>query len=113
MGLFKCDKCGVMDNTALAKDYWLARIEKRPLHCSQCGKPGIWHEHFPRLTPEEHGLAKGSDGYWYRPEQISVGGSEYPRVWLDGTPPPDISVTNNGEVKKDSKAKKWKFKGRQ
>lgn len=70
MSLFKCDNCGVLENTALAKSYWLAKIEKRPLLCSQCGKPGFWHEDFPRKTPEEWGVVLATDGYYYTPEEI-------------------------------------------
>lgn len=56
MGLFICEKCGVVENTALAPDFW---ISKKKL-CSLCGH-GKWHGKFPRifkLPKGERDLAK-------------------------------------------------------
>lgn len=45
MPLFKCPKCGVVENTAVSH-YWSARPDD--VCCSQC-HTGAWHGHFPRI----------------------------------------------------------------
>lgn len=54
MGLFICEKCEAVENTALGY-YWEALVsdtEKRKL-CSQCHS-GKWHGRFPREHYIEH-----------------------------------------------------------
>lgn len=53
MGLFVCDECNVVENTALSR-YWVRNtvlapeLEGRAL-CSQCDpETGRWHGKFPR-----------------------------------------------------------------
>lgn len=48
MPLFKCEQCGVVENTALS-NYWDSLLEKKPKLCSQCDPDiGEWHGQFPR-----------------------------------------------------------------
>jgi hypothetical protein len=49
MPLFKCPKCGVVENTA-ASHYWTAAPED--VACSQC-ETGRWHGLFPRTQATE------------------------------------------------------------
>ena len=51
MPLFECERCGVVDNTALT-NFWLAFVdESKPRLCSQCDPEiGKWHERFPRTS---------------------------------------------------------------
>lgn len=104
MSLFVCSKCGVMDNTALAKGFWLARIEKQPELCSECGKPGLWHAQFARKTPEEWGLILGTDRYLYKPEDLKPGGYRYPAV----IPMSEYLESQKNEKEKQSNGKKRK-----
>lgn len=81
MPLFVCEKCGVIENTALST-YWSRRLLKpevwdeeiRPYYgkclCSECvryerignGKlkaiPGKWHDQFPKHYPDEKELRR-------------------------------------------------------
>lgn len=43
MPLFDCQKCGYVENTALAPWFWLEKIQE----CSQCHE-GKWHGVFQR-----------------------------------------------------------------
>jgi hypothetical protein len=48
MSLFVCDKCGVVENTALSR-YWLRDRFGDELLCSQCDPEiGKWHGLLPR-----------------------------------------------------------------
>lgn len=60
MSLFKCDGCGVVENTALTTGYW-CRGPGEPALCSQC-VCGEWHGIFPRRTPEECGYVVRNGG---------------------------------------------------
>ena len=47
MSIFKCDKCGCAENTALSR-FW-ARNKNDPKLCSECDpKIGKWHRRFPK-----------------------------------------------------------------
>jgi len=48
MSLFKCEKCGCVENTALCR-YWL-REKGEPALCSECDPTGKmkWHNCFPK-----------------------------------------------------------------
>lgn len=52
MPLFKCSKCGCIENTACG-NYWGLPPDEPPT-CSECDT-GKWHGHFPKKTPEEMG----------------------------------------------------------
>ena len=52
MPLFKCSKCGCVENTA-CYNYWMRVHKKEPL-CSECDPEiGKWHGHFPKRLPQE------------------------------------------------------------
>ncbi|MCK9428718.1 MAG: hypothetical protein M0R17_01740 [Candidatus Omnitrophica bacterium] len=64
MGIFSCEKCGCMENTALSK-YW-SRGEG-PVLCSECDpKIGKWHGRFEKKSAA--GMLIGSDGFLYSSE---------------------------------------------
>jgi hypothetical protein len=74
MPIFKCSKCGVIDNTATS-GYWHRFMDVNPGEtpppalCSQCDPTiGTWHDHFPRKTAIELGVVEGPDGFYYDPE---------------------------------------------
>ena len=51
MSLFKCSKCGCIENTATSR-FWVRKKDEPPL-CSQCDpKIGKWHGLFPRRPPK-------------------------------------------------------------
>lgn len=50
MPLFRCSKCGSIDNTAMG-DYWMDTAEGRPPLCVEC-KTGVWHGEFPKEPAE-------------------------------------------------------------
>lgn len=66
MPIFACDKCGVIDNTALTR-YWLRN--GGPAFCSQCD-PVIkrWHGAFDRVNANKAGYWIGEDGFLYNPD---------------------------------------------
>lgn len=47
MPLFKCDKCGVVENTALSPKCWINHIKNEPVLCSKCST-GKWHGRFAK-----------------------------------------------------------------
>lgn len=51
MPLFECERCGVVDNTALS-DFWDRQWDDLSQLCSLCGK-GEWHGEFPRELASE------------------------------------------------------------
>jgi hypothetical protein len=65
MPIFACDKCGVVDNTALT-NYWTRK--DGPALCSECD-PIInqWHGAFDRIKAVEVGYWVGYDGFLYSP----------------------------------------------
>ena len=52
MPLFKCSKCGCIDNTACGGSYW---GNSETPECSECFT-GKWSAPFPKQTPEQMGL---------------------------------------------------------
>lgn len=66
MSIFKCSKCGVMENTAVS-NYWSREKGSSPL-CSQCDPEiGKWHGVFLR-KPVPQGYVEGTDGFIYDPD---------------------------------------------
>jgi len=71
MPLFKCEKCGCLENTATG-NYWI-RVNRNgecPL-CSECAW-GKWHGEFKKQTPEQAGYVELQDGF-YGPADGSYG----------------------------------------
>jgi hypothetical protein len=57
MGLFVCDECGVVENTALCGDGWWGRKQRKRKRgkalCSECHPEiGKWHGHFERIDAD-------------------------------------------------------------
>lgn len=65
MAIFRCSKCGCIENTALC-NYWEALADNKPGLCSLCD-PEIekWHNEFPRDLPEKFNYVEGEDGFLY------------------------------------------------
>ena len=62
MPLFKCSKCGGVENTACS-NYWAGATL-----CSACDpKIGKWHGLFPRLNPDDY--VEGPDGFLVKREE--------------------------------------------
>ncbi len=67
MPIFKCDKCGCVENTACCY-YWHREYKNGefvgPALCSECD-PRInrWHNRFPKQSAKGFGL--GDDGFLY------------------------------------------------
>ena len=55
MSLFRCTKCGCVENTACSDFYVDKFTYKIPVLCSEC-KTGKWHGRFHK---------KSADGYFY------------------------------------------------
>lgn len=61
MPLFKCSKCGCVENTAMCGYWW--RGENQPL-CSECDpETGEWHGVFEKKPAA--GMLLGEDGFLY------------------------------------------------
>lgn len=73
MPLFRCEKCGCVENTALSN--WAARHLREgaplpPALCSACDPEiGKWHGEFPQRSAV--GMVICEDGYLYTKEQIA------------------------------------------
>lgn len=65
MSLYRCPKCGCVENTALG-DYWGAQYEKREPQCSECAT-GSWHGQFPKRSAV--GMLIDQDGHLWSKEQ--------------------------------------------
>jgi len=78
MPLFKCSKCGAVENTALGA-YWAQKCRGEPVLCSECDT-GTWHGQFPKESAE--GYVEDEQGHLYRPEEVAPGGYFYGRVKL-------------------------------
>lgn len=69
MPIFRCSKCGCIENTALCHYWWEVHEEKKPPLCSECDPTiGKWHGAFEREKPEAHGYVEGPDGFLYTPD---------------------------------------------
>ena len=53
MGVYICETCGCLENTA-AGGYWKNRRNHDPLQCSACNT-GKWHGLFPKKSWQEYG----------------------------------------------------------
>jgi len=70
MPIFKCSKCGCVENTATSR-YWLRNFRDPndlPL-CSECDPvTGRWHGIFPKMSAT--GYLLGNDGFLYSKEEL-------------------------------------------
>jgi hypothetical protein len=68
MSLFKCGKCGCIENTAVSH-YWTREKGTPPL-CSECDPEiGKWHGRFPKQSAE--GMIE-KNGYLISPEKDAL-----------------------------------------
>ena len=72
MPLFKCFKCGAVENTALG-GFWTNRNE--PL-CSECDT-GKWHGRFPKAYTTDAVYYKDADGFIYLEEEVGFDTDEH------------------------------------
>lgn len=78
MPLFRCSKCGCVENTAVS-NYWTRTIrsikgekEKTPPLCSECDPEiGIWHGYFPKHSAV--GYLITDQGFLYTKENQVMG----------------------------------------
>ena len=64
MPLFKCSKCGCIENTALGK-YWGT---DKPI-CSECST-GKWHGEFKKQDAVDTGCYYDKNGFLYYPSEV-------------------------------------------
>lgn len=83
MPLFRCDKCGCVENTALCM-YWAAKSSGNPKLCSEC-ETGTWHGSFPKRSAE--GMQIDSSGTLWPP-----GVTPPPAFKIVGIVPPNNQV---------------------
>lgn len=89
MSLFRCERCGCVENTAVCH-YW-TRKEGEPALCTECDPEiGKWHGRFPKrpaddlvddgkgflISPEEAAQRKGADDLVSRLDAIKHIGLE-------------------------------------
>ena|ERR1035437_9476176 len=74
MPIYRCEKCGNVDNTALT-NFW---TRKGPALCSTCDT-GKWHGAFPRTSADE--LLLGSDGFLYDPVAEAKGDNDFKKQY--------------------------------
>jgi len=70
MPLFRCNRCGCVENTA-GSLYWIKKTGEDAL-CSECDpKIGKWHGYFPKKSAI--GYLLGNDGFLYRKAALDAG----------------------------------------
>lgn len=68
MSVFRCSKCGCMENTACS-GYWSVEDRSQAL-CTECDpKVKKWHGIFPKQSAK--GMILASDGFLYGPEDVA------------------------------------------
>ena len=74
MSIFRCEKCGCVENTATS-NYWEQKHPfdgqgPKPLLCSECDPEiGKWHGAFPKESAK--GMVLASDGFLYAKEDVA------------------------------------------
>jgi len=66
MPLFRCTKCGCVENTALGH-YWMTPDKPE---CSEC-HTGKWHNRFPKRSASGYKIEQG--GFLWSQEEIDAG----------------------------------------
>lgn len=74
MPVFRCEKCGCVENTAIAWWWSEGRI------CTEC-KTGKWHKRFPKQSAI--GMFEDKNGFLYSKEELEPGGYFYGRVEIE------------------------------
>ena len=70
MPLFRCDKCGCVDNSACAPSYWTSRLNEKPPICTEC-ETGEWHEIFPKK--QATGMLVDQEGHLWGKSDVKNG----------------------------------------
>lgn len=71
MPLFRCDKCGVVDNTALGT-YWARKSRGEPPLCNECEPDiGKWHDEFLKRSAE--GMLIDQNGHLWSRDEVDAG----------------------------------------
>jgi hypothetical protein len=74
MSIFRCDRCGCVENTATS-EYW-TREDKTLALCSQCDPATKkWHGKFDRISAK--GFILYSDGFLYTKEDVGSDNFKY------------------------------------
>jgi hypothetical protein len=74
VSIFRCDKCGCIENTACS-NYWEQKFpfeggDEKPKLCSECDPEiGQWHGSFTKQSAK--GLMLASDGFLYAKEDVA------------------------------------------
>lgn len=88
MPLFRCDKCGCIDNTAAGGNYWHKHrgegwvkvpVDQQKALCCECFT-GAWHGRFPKIDATGAGYVQGEDEFWYKKEELEPGGYFHGRM---------------------------------
>jgi hypothetical protein len=66
MPLFRCEKCGCVENTAVCS-YWHNKYSNGPLICYEC-ETGKEHGMFPKTSA--NGWYIDADGFIYSPDSV-------------------------------------------
>jgi hypothetical protein len=66
MPLFRCDKCGCVENTATGR-FWSQKAYSEQVLCAECAT-GKWHNSFPKESAD--GLFVDENGFLYLPEEV-------------------------------------------
>jgi hypothetical protein len=73
MSLFRCVKCGRVENTALS--FHCGHLDDKRYLCSECDPDiGMWHGRFPKVSAE--GMYYDENHYVYGPNEIDTGAME-------------------------------------
>lgn len=68
MPLFRCTKCGCVENSAYGY-FWMAKLEQKPPLCSECDPEiGEWHGKFEKRSAV--GQVVTSDGQLFHPNSV-------------------------------------------
>lgn len=78
MPLFRCSKCGCIENTALSYR-WMGGWMGEESLCSECDPEiGKWHGEFPKKNAV--GMMEDDNGFLYTKEELAPGGYFHGRV---------------------------------
>jgi len=69
MSIYRCDKCGCIENSATS-GYWSRPTKESPALCSECDPEiGKWHGAFDKTSAK--GFILVNDGFLYSKEDVA------------------------------------------
>ena len=78
MSIFRCTKCGCIENTATSH-YWSKWPRSTAPLCSECDPEiGRWHGRFPKSSAAGYHI--GADGFLYHPEAVAMGQVRHTKI---------------------------------